>query len=154
MPRSGYLNLWIKFLTAIMVSTSFFISGCTSIKVMPLNASYSIERVAIKENPRVTVPGFLCVVQNEFENHGITTIPYQNQVPPNCQAILTYTALKSWDVTTYLSHAELTLRNLEGKRIAQATYHLQGKGGFDLSKWDSVQSKMKPVIDQLLQEYE
>jgi len=121
---------------------------------MPLNASYSIERVAIKENPRVTVPDFLCFVQNEFENHGITMIPYQNQVPPNCQAILTYTAPRSWDVTTYLSHAELTLRNLEGKRIAQATYHLQGKGGLDFSKWGSVQSKMKPVIDQLLQEYE
>ena len=131
-----------------------FFSGCTSVKVTPLSASHSIERVAIKENHRVRVPDFLNVVQNEFEDHGITTIVYQDQAPTNCQATLTYTALQSWDFSPFLSHAELTLRDMEGKRIAQATYHLKGKGGFDLSKWGSVQSKMEPVIDQLLNEYE
>ena len=144
----------MKLLIIPIVFISLFISGCTSIKVTPLSSSHSIKRVAIKENHRVTVPDFLNVVQNGFEDHGITTIVYQDHAPTNCQATLTYTALRSWDLASYLSHAELTLRDMEGKRIAQATYHLNGKGGLDLSKWGSVQSKMEPVIDQLLSEYE
>jgi len=140
-------------LTLLVIPAVILITGCTSVQVSKLSASHSIDRVAIKENSSVTVPNFLNIVQNEFENHGLTTVIYQDQVPTNCQATLTYTALRSWDLASYLSHAELTIRDLNGKRIAYAIYHLKGKGGLDLTKWGSVQSKMKPVIDELLKEY-
>lgn len=65
---------------------------------------------------------------------------------------MTYTALRSWDFTPYLSHAEL--RMFKGdERVAYAEYHLTGKGGFDFSKWDSVRSKMTPVVEELLSQY-
>ncbi len=53
----------------------------------------------------------------------------------------------------YLSHAELhLLRN--GRQIASAEYHLNGKGGLALTKFKGMNSKMDPVIDQLLAGYE
>ncbi|MDF7827083.1 Sbal_3080 family lipoprotein [Pontiellaceae bacterium B12227] len=141
-------------LIAITLVSAFVLTGCTSVKVSPLSAEHEVERVAIKENEQVIVADFLDVIEDQFEEHGITTVVYQNKVPANCQATLSYSALQTWDIATYLSHAEITLRDMEGKRIAHATYHLNGKGGLDLTKWKSVESKMEPVIDELLKEYD
>ena len=73
----------------------------------------------------------------------------ENKSAQGCVYSMTYTALRSWDVTTYLSHAELYLWK-EGRQIAQAEYHLRGGGGLALTKFASTQTKMEPVIDQLL----
>lgn len=55
-------------------------------------------------------------------------------------------------MSPYLSHAELRLEK-GGHRIAYAEYHLRGKGGLSLSKWQGTKTKMDPVIDQLLADY-
>jgi len=143
----------IKAVAVSVMLVSVLLSGCTSVQVSPVSAEHSVQRVAIQNNPEVSVPHFLSVVRNRFEDHGITTVMFQEQIPTNCQAILTYTARRSWDFWPYLSHAELTLRSPEGERIGYAEYHLNGKGGLDLTKWKSVKSKMNPVVDQLLSEY-
>ena len=49
---------------------------------------------------------------------------------------------------SYMSWAELKLYQ-SGVLIANAEYKLVGKGGLSLTKWQSVETKMKPVIDQL-----
>lgn len=64
---------------------------------------------------------------------------------------MTYTALQSWDFTTYLSHAELRLYK-ENLRIGYGIYHLDG-GGLSLMKWGSVKSKMTPVVNEMLGQY-
>ncbi len=132
-------------------------TGCTAVKVKPLEASLSISKVCIMNNPKVIVPEFLNVVRDGFDRHGINSIivnEYAGQdLSKICQAILTYTALQSWDFATYMVHAELRLDDLNGKKLASAEYHLNGGGGFSLMKWASVESKMKPVIDELLSSY-
>lgn len=105
--------------------------------------------VCIEENPKVIVRDFLSVVKKGFNRHGITTEVYENSKPDYCAYHLTYTALKQWDFSTYLTYAELWL--YRGKsNIAFAEYHLNGGGGFALNKWASVESKMEPVINELL----
>ena len=47
-----------------------------------------------------------------------------------------------------MSWAELKLYQNE-VLIANAEYKLVGKGGLSLTKWQSVETKMTPVIDQL-----
>jgi len=38
------------------------------------------------------------------------------------------------------------------KQIGSGEYHLDGKGGLDLSKYESVEDKMKPVFKKLFGE--
>ena len=128
------------------------LAGCTSIKVQELDPTTKVSHVCIEENPKVIVNNFLSVVQNGFKRHGITTEVYQGSIPNHCEYHLAYTALKNWDVAMYMHHAELRL--YRGKEnIAYAEYHLNAKGGFALNKWASVDSKMDPVINQLLSGY-
>lgn len=153
LPGLAAQEIEMKKYILLLMFISIFMSACTSIQVRPLDASHSITHICIKNNPKVIVPSFLSIVRNGFEDHGISSKVFDRVVPDNCQAVLTYTALQSWDFTPYLSHAELRLEDREGKQLAYAEYHLTGKGGFSLTKWASVESKMKPVIDKLLSGY-
>ncbi len=127
-------NIFLLVLIVILIT----LSGCTSIKVQPLDESQLTSNICIKNNPKVTVPDFLSVVRNRFKHHGISTEVFNGDLPNDCTVSLTYTALRSWDVVTYLSHAELRLDDKDGKQIASAEYHLKGKGGLSFSKFNSV----------------
>ena len=128
------------------------ITGCTAIQVTPLDKSYNVSHVCIEDNPKVIVGGFVETISDIFQDHGITTETYSGQRPAHCDFKLTYTALRSWDFSAYLSHAELRLFK-GNERIAYAEYHLRGGGGFALNKWASVESKINPVVNELLAEY-
>lgn len=126
--------------------------GCTSVKVNPIPKEYPLSHVCIENNPKVIVNDFVPVIAARFQHQGITTEKFENnQKPDGCNYWLTYTALRSWDVTTYLSHAELRVFH-DFNEIGDAEYHLNGKGGLSLTKWGSVKSKMDPVVDELLSE--
>ncbi len=127
-------------------------AGCTAIDVKQVDASYKIDHVCIENNPKVIVADFVSTVEDVFHDHSITTEIYNGIIPEHCQYKMSYTALRSWDVTPYLSHAELRL--FKGmQRIGYAEYHLKGGGGLALNKWASVKSKMTPVVNQLLAQY-
>ena len=131
-----------------LVATIAF-SGCTSVNVRPVDNVASLQNVCIVRNPQVTVSDFISVLQDGFNRHNVaTTVVEQNQAN-TCDVTLTYTALRSWDFKTYISHAELRLWRA-GRQIGSADYHLKGKGGFALTKWGSTKEKIDPVIDQLL----
>ena len=126
-------------------------SACTSVDVRPVDPSLNVQHVCIQENRKVTLDGFIPMLEEGFARHGIST-----QVIPDhrtCEYTLTYTALRSWDITVYLSHAELHLLH-HGQEIATAEFHLNGKGGFAFTKFKGTRTKMDPVIDQLLAGYD
>lgn len=125
------------------------LSACTSVQVKPVDQAASIHHLCIQENPRVTVPGFVGILQDGIQRNGLTSEVYSGTKPAHCEYVLGYTALRSWDLGTYLSHAELRI-DLNGRQVASAQYHLRGKGGLALNKWKSAESKMAPVIDELL----
>ncbi len=132
------------------------IGGCTQINVKTVNPALKITHICIEKNPAVQVSDFLSVLCKGFNRHGIDTEVYSPKYDggkPACDYILHYTALRSWDVVPYLSHAELTLYDREGRLVGFAEYHLAAKGGLCLTKWEGTESKMNPVIDLLLQSY-
>ena len=139
-----------KILTSALII--FIFTGCTSISVRPIDSGINITNVCIEENPKVIVGEFLTVVRNGFDRHGIDTKVVATPAPKECEYVLTYTALKGWDIAPYMHHAELRLER-NGQFIGSAEYHLTGKGGLDLTKWDSTKSKMDPVIDELLRNF-
>ena len=128
-------------------------SACTSVRVRPADAALDMRHVCIEENPKVIVSDFLPVVRDGFARHGISTEVFSGEPPDGCRFVLTYTALRSWDLAPYLSHAELRLQTRDRSEVAAADYHLVGKGGYSMMKWQGTKTKMDPVIDELLAAY-
>jgi hypothetical protein len=128
------------------------LAGCTSVQVSSVDSKANLKDVCIVKNQEVTVRDFVAVLKDGFARHGIQTSLIAKGQERSCETVLTYSALKSWDLKPYLSVAELHLwRN--GAQIGSAEYHLKGRGGFDLGKFAGTRAKMDPVIDQLLQAY-
>ena len=136
-------------LTALMV---LYTCVGLSITAEPIPASVGLDRVCIERNPDVEVIDFLDVLRAGFVRHGIETEVFNGPVPSSCEFVLEYTALRSWDLGAYLSHAELHLER-SGRPLASAVYHLRGKGGYALTKYQGTKTKMDPVIDELLAQY-
>lgn len=90
------------------------------------------------------------MLRDGFSRHGISSEVIDPYGKVEDGYVVTYTALQTWDVSTYLSHAEIRIEK-NNRIIASAEYHLKGKGGFSLTKWASVKSKIDPVIDELIQ---
>ncbi len=133
----------------IVAGALLCLSACTAVNVRSVGPQ-ALGTVCIVTNPKVLVDDFVDVIRDGFDRNGIPTSVVATQSAPGCHTTLTYTALRSWDMATYLSHAELRLWQ-GGRQIASAEYHLRGKGGFALTKWQGTKTKMDPVIDQLLQ---
>lgn len=138
----------MKLISIVLLALLF--AGCTAVSVRPVSATAQMKHVVIRENPKVIVRGFLDVVRDGLSRHGITSevVPADSKIEPG-QFVLTYTALRSWDVAPYLSVAEVRIER-DNNPVASAHYHLRGKGGYSLLKWQSVKTKMDPVMDQLL----
>lgn len=131
------------------VMTLLVLVGCTNVKVEPLDPQYQISRVCIEENPKVIVGDFVESLQNLLRKHRIESRLYAAPLPDSCEYRLKYTAIRSWDLKIYLSDASVSLYRNDTK-IGYAQYHLTGEGGFDLSKWGTIEEKMGPVIEQML----
>ena len=129
------------------------LSACTSISVQPVDPALNVQHVCIQENTAVIIDDFVEYLQDDFARYGITTEVIGNQRPRHCEYVLSYTARRSWDMTPYMSTADLTLTR-NGHRIGSANYYLKGKGGFSLSKYASTESKLDNVVDQLLANYD
>ena len=142
----------MKLLLASLSLSVLFLTGCTSVQVRPLDSSLAVSKICIEENEKVIVPHFLEIIRSGFDRHQIASDVFLKP-PVSCGVVLTYTALRKWDFVPFLSHAELWLRDKDGKQVGYAEYHLTGGGGFDFSKWASTESKMNPVIDELLAGY-
>lgn len=128
-------------------------AACTSVVVRPVRSPPPVSFVCIKENPRVIVHDFLDVVREGLARHGIRSKVFAGDPSPDCEVLLTYTALQSWDLALYLSHAEVRLER-DGAQIGYAEFHLRGKGGFSFFKWQGTRTKMDPVLDELLSQLE
>lgn len=128
---------------------TFLATACTSIQVQPIKSDLKPEKICIEKNPKVIVTDFLSVVRNRIEYHGIDTEVYENKIPEGCEYTMTYTALKNWDIGTYMHHAELRLEHF-GRKVGYAEYHLKGKGGLSMLKWQGTKTKIVPVVDELL----
>jgi hypothetical protein len=121
-----------------------------TVHVRPVPAGEQIQHLCIEQDPKVLVADFLYVVEEGFERHGISTELVQaDSIPDDCDYLLRYTAFQKWDLSAYLSHAELRLTKGRAK-IASAEYHLPRGGGLSMKKFQGTRAKMDPVIDELL----
>ena len=126
--------------------------GCTTINVKEVDAKkHPISTICILKNPKVLVDDFLPVVEKGFNRHGIAVELHSGTNSKCCEYSLRYTARRSWDFVPFLSLAKLELKQHK-KIIGTAQYKVsRWLGG---SKWMGTESKMNPVIDELLSGFE
>jgi len=140
----------MRILSLIAFCAAFASVGCTSVTVQPLKPG--VKEVLVRENPKVSMGGFLPYVRKSFESLGIATRVITEADAAGDAYVVTYTALRSWDLTTYLSSAEFWVHH-RSDLVGHAEYHLRGKGGFALTKFQHVETKLDPVFDELLANY-
>jgi hypothetical protein len=142
----------MKIISSLALLASVVLCSCTAIEVKPLAASPKVSHLYIRENPKVIVTNFVPVMQDGFARHGISSQLIAPEASAPGKYVVTYTALRSWDFAPYLSVAEIQVQK-DGLPVAYAKYHLRGKVGYSMYKWQGTKTKMDPVIDQLLQNY-
>ncbi len=123
------------------------LSACNTMDVRPAQAKRPLGMVCIKFNEAVAVRDFVDVLQAGFARHGFQSQLVYGAAGPECDGTLTYTAERSWDIVPYLSLAELHLWQ-GGVEIGRVYY--RHRNGFSLIKWAGTESKMDPLIDELL----
>jgi len=133
-----------------MAVPGLLLVACTSVQVRPVAAGTKIDRICIQMNRQVKVDDLVMVLRRHIDAHGIESRVFDGDVPSDCRYVLSYTALRSWDLSPYLSKAEFWL-DRDGKGVAHAEYHLRGRGGLDLTKWKGTEAKVGPVIDRMLE---
>jgi hypothetical protein len=78
-------------------STFLILTGCTSMDVKPIPASAKLDKICIEFNSDVNVDDFVPVVQEDFFNHGITSVVYHSERPRGCEFTMTYAVERGWD---------------------------------------------------------
>ena len=115
--------------------------------VMPNGAN-----ICIEQNEKVAEPDILNVIQNVFMKHGYRVSVYQT-APESCDYRLTYVAYRRWDISTFLSQANIYIFN-KHELIGSVEYKLPsgifGGGGISPEKWDSTEQKIAPLLERML----
>jgi hypothetical protein len=127
-------------------------AGCTTMDVRPIPASAKLDKVCIKFNDDVNVDDFVSVMQEDFADHGVTSVVFKSQKPAGCEFTLDYTVDRWWDLAPYMVDARMIV-NKEDAFIGSGHYHLNGHGGLSVVKWEGTHSKIDPVMDAMLKDY-
>jgi len=127
-------------------------TGCGSHQstVSPLRADLAVQHVCIERNPAVTIGDFLPAVEDGFARHGISYRLYLGDMPEKCDSTVKYTALRSWDLKTFLREARIDMFKDDKKVAGIEYYHPQN---LNLSKFGSSKEKIAPLMDEMLVEY-
>jgi hypothetical protein len=126
------------------------LTGCTSktVDIEPLDTkTHHISEICIEKNPKVIVEDFLPYVRDEFQKHGINSKVYDSSAPKSCLYSLEYSANHHWDVVMYFKAAQLKIRH-DNNVIASVRY--ESENGLNFGKFNSMEKKFTPIIDELL----
>lgn len=128
-------------------------AGCTSVSVKPVDRdAYPIASICIEENKAVNHSGFLPMLENNLSQHSIQSQRYSGLIPSGCDYTLHYVANWAWDLAAYLRDADISVRK-GSDIIGNGNFHLRGGGGFALTKFDSAESKINPVLDKVFVQF-
>lgn len=143
--RSSASAMWMRPCAIALLG----LAGCTSVDVNPVDVrEHDIDLVCIRYNEKVEVSDLVGVIERRFSDHGVKTrVTRGDHDADNCAFTLDYTARRGWDLKPYLKFAEFTLRE-NGVAIGSAVY--RHGGGFDFGKFAGTESKINPVVDELL----
>ena len=129
--------------------------GCNTYDVRALRYDPEMNQVTVIQNPKVRVSDFVNVLEDAFVDRGVKVkhAPSGYSASPS-EYTVDYSALQSWDFTTYLADATVAVRkgnNLVGRGHY---HHIGGSCSLSLFKWQGTKKKMTPLYDELLKNYD
>jgi hypothetical protein len=126
-----------------------FLGGCAISQNVDQAHIPNAAKLCVIENDRVR-EGFLPELLGVLDEKGINYVVTDKHVARNgCEWTLTYTARWSWDITIYMSYAEIKVfRNgiLDGKAIYDST-----SGSFNMNKFIDSEPKIRELVEELMQ---
>lgn len=137
----------------LMIVSCLLLVGCTSLTVSPISSDSNLTHVVIVKNPKVKVKNFVSVLQEGFEQHGISTEIYAGGKIPNQTGVVRYNAFRTWDLWPYMYDAEVTVVMQGSNQIGRGDFYLKGRGGLSLMKWRGTRYKINPLMDEMLKNY-
>jgi hypothetical protein len=88
------------------------------------------------------------VIIDALQQKGFSPRVVQAPVDASCTNKLEYTAKWSWDITTYMSKANLSFYQA-GTKTGEAVYDSKTAGGLNMSKWVNAEEKLREMVDEL-----
>lgn len=127
------------------------LGGCTITQTgQPVSlGERDAKQMCVVEDPRV-FEEFLPAYRTALERKGFSvTILKPGSPVTSCPLTSTYTALRSWDFVTYMSHAVIVVyRN--GTKAGEALYDAPGSTlSMNPRIYDSTESKVDTMVEQL-----
>lgn len=125
------------------------VSACTITQnIEPAEITKGSE-LCIIENADVRA-GFLKEYRSVLSSKGIDHIVVnENSVPDSCEWTSTYVARWSWDLSLYMSYAEIKVFH-NGSLDGEAKYD-STKGGGNPSKFIDAEPKIRELVNELMQ---
>ena len=139
-------------ITSLIISG--VISGCSITKNVRSAASeiQPGDTVCVEVNPRVAEPDILNVIEQSIIDNGFVA-EVHTTIPESCELKLTYVAYRKWDFSSFLNKASIKLYK-ESRLIGSVEYQtpngIFGGGGVNPAKWGSTESKIAPLMTELL----
>jgi hypothetical protein len=124
-----------------------FLASCSATHEVEPVAVPITEEVVIVHNPDVFERELDDVILRGFLRNGFKA--HISQAPrADARFVVTYSATQRWDNSGYLADAEVILFRSD-RPIGRLAYHAPS-GGFQPAKWDSVELKIGPLLDEML----
>lgn len=126
------------------------LTGCANTTTGKFHAPLEVKPsdVCIIRNPSVQIDAAIPSLQIAFQRRGIASTVVDNATECKTDFRLNYVMRRSWDVTTYLGSAQLTLlRN--NTVISTANYEA---GDLTLTKWGKTEQRIDGMVGKLLGE--
>ena len=126
--------------------------GCANVTTGQLHAPLEVmpTEVCIIQNPKVTIGEAIPSLQSAFQRRGIKTTVVRDAASCRSEYRLSYVMQRSWDATTYLGLAELTLYK-NGAIVSTAKYKA---GSMTLTKWGKTAERIDRTVGKLVGESE
>jgi len=137
----------IRFIFSALFIT--FLSGCAiSQDVQPVDSTEIIQKIYVKENPKVLMEGLLPEIVSQLNALGFESESYSGDLPENAHHYLTFTANWQWDMAMYLTYFRTTLYN-QGRILGTAEYDAKS-GGANMNKFGKTGEKIRPLLREML----
>ncbi|GAB3108779.1 hypothetical protein G8770_23355 [Aestuariicella hydrocarbonica] len=132
-----------------VITLMMLLSACSITQnIEPAEISKGSE-LCIIENPDVR-EGFLKEYQSVLSSKAISyRVVSENSVPDSCEWTSTYVARWTWDLSLYMSYAEIKVF-YKGSLDGEAKYD-STRGGANMSKFIDAEPKIRELVNQLMQ---
>jgi hypothetical protein len=147
----------MRFVTGVMVLRTIVLlplvlcAACATTQTVSRidRSKHPILRVCIQENWSVTVPDVPDVFVRGLKQRGIEATLFRGVQPEGCEYVLSYVGSLGTDIKPYLRSMIVTISR-NGAVVGRASH---ATAEFALSKWGTVESKVNPLLDELLADF-